>query len=145
MLVLAPILWIALRRVGALGRLLLFFALFALIGPFILTTALWLLGLAALVYAMVRSIRRARADGHPIRAMLIAPAPGHNAPARQGSLTASVALLTRRPSESASATILSVSKRRTMTTCRLSSRSLSQDSNSQAGVLAPSSLSSHAK
>lgn len=73
MLVLAPILWIALRRVGALGRLLLFFALFALIGPFILTTALWLLGLAALVYAMVRSIRRARADGHPIRAMLIAP------------------------------------------------------------------------
>ncbi len=73
MLFLAPILWVALRRVGPLVRLLLFFALFALIGPFILTTALWLFGLAALVYAMVRSIRRARADGRPIRAMLIVP------------------------------------------------------------------------
>ncbi len=73
MLFLAPILWVALRRVGPLGRLLLFFALFALIGSFILTTTLWLFGLAALVYAMVRSIRRARAEGRPIRAMLIAP------------------------------------------------------------------------
>ncbi len=73
MLFLAPILWVALRRVGPLVRLLLFFALFALIGPFILTTALWLFGLAALVYAMVRSIRRARAEGRPIRAMLIVP------------------------------------------------------------------------
>ncbi|KTT97716.1 hypothetical protein NS355_10990 [Sphingomonas yabuuchiae] len=72
-LFLAPILWVALRRVGPLGRLLLFFGLFALIGPFILTTALWLFGLAALVYAMVRSIRRARAEGRPIRAMLIVP------------------------------------------------------------------------
>ncbi len=73
MIFLAPVLWVALRRVGPLGRLLLFFALFALIGPFILTSALWLVGLAALVYAMVRSIRRARAEGRPIRAMLIVP------------------------------------------------------------------------
>lgn len=74
-LVLAPVLWFALRRAGPLSRLLLGFLLFALIGRFVLTFELWLLGLAAFVYATVRLIRRARADGCPPRTLFLVPRP----------------------------------------------------------------------
>jgi hypothetical protein len=50
-LVLAPVLWIGLRRAGPLSQLLLGFVLFAL----------WLAGVAAFVYAIFRLIRRAQA------------------------------------------------------------------------------------
>ncbi len=60
-LVLAPVLWIGLRRAGPLSQLLLGFALFALIGHFVMPFALWLAGVAAFVYAIFRRIRRAQA------------------------------------------------------------------------------------
>jgi len=59
-LVLAPALWIGLRRAGPLGQLLIGFVLFALIGHFIMPFQLWLAGVAAFVYAIFRLIRRAQ-------------------------------------------------------------------------------------
>ncbi len=58
-LVLAPVLWIGLRRAGPLSQLLLGFVLFALIGHFIMPFELWLAGVAAFVYAIFRLIRPA--------------------------------------------------------------------------------------
>jgi hypothetical protein len=60
-LVLAPVLWIVLRRARPLSQLLLGFMLFALIGHLILPFELWLAGVAAFVYAIFRLIRRAQA------------------------------------------------------------------------------------
>lgn len=72
-LVLAPVLWFALRRAGRLSQLLLGVALFALIGHFILPFELWLIGLVAFVYAIVRLIRHGRADGRLTRDMFLTP------------------------------------------------------------------------
>ncbi|KTT74674.1 hypothetical protein [Sphingomonas endophytica] len=71
--VLAPFVWLALRRAGPLSRLLLGFMLFALTGHFVVTFALWLAGLVVLAYAMLRVRRRARAEDSPARAMFIVP------------------------------------------------------------------------
>lgn len=60
-LVLAPILWFALRRVGSLSRMLLGLVLFALIGWFLLPTFIWLVGLAAFALTIGRAVRRPRA------------------------------------------------------------------------------------
>ena len=59
-LLLAPVVWI-----GAI--------LFALLGWFLLTPLLWIAGLAAFAYAIVRSIRRARAEGRATRDLFIIP------------------------------------------------------------------------
>lgn len=72
-LVLTPILWVALRRTGPVSRLLLGLVLFALIGLFLLPTFVWLVGLAALAYAIQRTIRRARAGGQPMRDLFLTP------------------------------------------------------------------------
>ena len=55
------VLWVVLRRARPLSQLLLGFVLFALIGHLILPFELWLAGVAAFVYAILRLIRRARA------------------------------------------------------------------------------------
>ncbi|WP_235528377.1 hypothetical protein [Sphingomonas sp. Leaf231] len=70
-LLLTPVLWVGLCRVGPLSRLLLGFVLFALIGYFLLSVELWIVGLLGFVYAIVRLIRRARADGRPTRDMFL--------------------------------------------------------------------------
>ncbi len=75
-LVLAPVLWIGLRRAGPLSQLLLGFMLFALIGHFIMPFELWLAGVAAFVYAIFRLIRRAQAWGRPTRAIFPTPVNG---------------------------------------------------------------------
>ena len=72
-LVLAPILWVALRRTGPVSRLLLGLVLFALSGLFLLPTFVWLVGLAAFAYAIQRTIRRARAGGQPMRDLFLTP------------------------------------------------------------------------
>lgn len=74
-LILAPLLWFVLGRAGPLSRLLLGAMIFVLIGRFLLTDALWLLGLAAFAYAIVRLIRRARAEGQPTRSLFVTPRP----------------------------------------------------------------------
>ncbi|MCI1142824.1 DUF4175 domain-containing protein [Sphingomonas sp. WKB10] len=72
-LLLAPVVWIGLGRAGPLTRLLLGAILFALLGWFLLTPLLWIAGLAAFAYAIVRLIRRARAEGRTIRDLFIRP------------------------------------------------------------------------
>lgn len=75
-LVLAPILWVLLRRAGPVSRLLLGIVLFALIGLFLLPTFVWLVGLAAFAYATQRTVRRARVEGQPMRDLFLTPRPG---------------------------------------------------------------------
>ncbi len=75
-LVLAPILWVLLRRAGPVSRLLLGIVLFALIGLFLLPTFVWLVGLAAFAYAIQRTVRRAWAGGQPMRDLFLTPRPG---------------------------------------------------------------------
>lgn len=72
-LLLAPVVWIGLGRAGPLSRLLLGAILFALLGWFLLTPLLWIAGLAAFAYAIVRSIRRAHAEGRTTRDLFIRP------------------------------------------------------------------------
>lgn len=74
-LILAPFLWFALRYAGPLSQLVLGLILFALIGHFLLTSPLWIAGLAGFAYAIVRLVRRARADGRPTRDMFLTPRP----------------------------------------------------------------------
>ena len=66
------ILWTALPLPAAM-RLLLGAILFALIGWFLLTPLLWIAGLAAFAYAIVRSTQRARAEGRTTRDLFIRP------------------------------------------------------------------------